>query len=76
MLPRFAAIVLMIGIDALIWAVIRYYVRTGRIIAFPFSISRDRTPRWFSINMALLWLSLALSITFTAVVSTNLLLGY
>ena len=66
---------LMIGIDALMLVWIRYYARTGKIWATPFAISRERTPRWFAINMTVLWLSFALALIFTVVISTALILG-
>ena len=76
MWSKLAAVAFMLGIDGLILAVLRSYNQTGTIFAFPFGISRDRSPRRFRFTMAIGWLSLALSIAFTAVISTALLLGH
>ena len=69
------AIALMAGADLLMWAIIRYYTQHGIIFAFPRSIERGRSPRWFSFGMAVLWISLALSVAFTIVVSSALVFG-
>ena len=68
-------IAFMIGMDVLIWAVIRHYDRTGVILAFPKEISRERTPRWFRMNMLIGWTSLGLCIVFTVVITFGLLIG-
>ena len=66
---QLAAILFMVGIDVAIWTIIRVYDRKGVILALPWPIDRDRSPRWFRFNMAMLRLSLALGIAFTVVVS-------
>jgi hypothetical protein len=72
---RLLAIAFMVGINLLIWAILRHYRQRGAILALPKSIECDRTPRWFRFNMALGWASLALSVAFTILVSTVLLQG-
>ena len=69
------AIAFMIGIDLLIWAVIRNYNRRGIALAFPRVIARERSPHWFRFHIVMLWVSFALCVAFTAVVSSLLLFG-
>ena len=63
----------MIAIDVLIWQVIRTYERRGAVLAFPFVVHRDRSPRWFRFHIVMLWISLVLSILFTLIVSIMIL---
>ena len=66
-------IAFMIAIDVLIWQVIRTYERRGAVLAFPFVVHRDRSPRWFRFQIVMLWISLALSVAFTLIVSIMIL---
>jgi len=68
------AIGFMISIDVLMWVILRYYSQRGIIFAFPKSIERDRSPRWFWFNIVAGWIALGLAVAFTVVVSTLLLL--
>ena len=72
---NFFAIAFMVAVDLLIWAVIRYYNGRGIVLAFPRVIARDRSPHWFRFHIVMLWISLALCVAFTVVVSSLLLFG-
>ena len=64
------AMLFMAGLTAGIWRLGRYYEQSGTIFAVPFSISRDRTPRLFRGSMVLHWLSFALMVAFSLLLST------
>jgi hypothetical protein len=71
----FLIISFMIAIDVAIFLVIRTYERRGVILALPWTIQRDKTPRWFRFNQIIGWLSFWLAVAFTLVVSAVLLSG-
>jgi hypothetical protein len=61
---------LMAGLTAGVWRLNRSYEQSGTIFAVSFSISRDRTPRLFRGSMVLGWLSFALMVAFSLLLST------
>jgi len=65
MMTNLLVIAFMIAIDVFIWQVIRTYERRGAVLAFPFVVHRDRSPRWFRFHIVMLWISLALCVLFT-----------
>jgi len=66
----------MLAIDGAIFAVLRIYNRRGEIVGFPFpNTVRERSPRLFRFVMLFGWLSLALSLAFTALIAIVLLFG-
>ena len=74
-MTTFLIISFMIAIDVAIFLVIRTYERRGVILALPWTIQRDKTPRWFRFNQIIGWLSFWLAVAFTLVVSAVLLSG-
>jgi hypothetical protein len=68
-------IAFMVVLDVLIFLVIRAFERRGAILALPWTIQRDKTPRWFRFNQIIGWLSFWLAVAFTLVVSVALLSG-
>ncbi|MEO5641341.1 MAG: hypothetical protein ABIQ98_06195, partial [Sphingomicrobium sp.] len=64
----------MLALDTLIWWVIRYYERTGVVLAFPKHIYREKTPRWFRFNIISLWGSFGLCVAFTLVATVIMFL--
>jgi hypothetical protein len=74
-MTTFLIIAFMVAVDALIFLVIRTYERRGTIIALPWPIERDKTPRWFRFNQIIGWISFWLAVAFTLVMSVSLLFG-
>ena len=74
-MTTFLIIAFMVAIDALILLAIRTYQRRGIILALPWTIHREKTPRWFRFNQIIGWLSFWLAVAFTLVVSLVLLIG-
>jgi len=64
------AILFMASLCAGVWKLYRYYERSGVIIGIPYSIRRSRTPRLFRGVMILGWISFALMVAFSMVIST------
>jgi hypothetical protein len=52
-----------------VWKLNRYHERRGVLIGVPFSIQKSRKPRLFRSMMILGWMSLALVIAFSLLVS-------
>ncbi|MBA3526179.1 MAG: hypothetical protein H0T82_04580 [Sphingomonas sp.] len=67
------AIAYMVFIDLVMWLIIRTNTRTGVVPSFPWSIHRDRSPRWFRFNIVGLWVALWICVSVTVVVSFLLL---
>jgi hypothetical protein len=74
-MTTFLIIAFMLAIDALILVIIRTYERRGTILAFPWPIQRDKSPRWFRFNQIIGWISFWLAVAFTLVVSVSLISG-
>jgi hypothetical protein len=72
-MTTFLIIAFMVAIDVLIFLIIRTYERRGVILALPWTIQRDKTPRWFRFNQIIGWLAFWLAVAFTLVVSVALL---
>jgi hypothetical protein len=51
----FLAICFFAGMVGVSWKLNRFYERKGDIFAIPWSISRERTPKFFRVTMILNW---------------------
>jgi len=73
MMTNLLIVAFMVAIDVFILQVIRAYERRGAVLAFPFVIHRDRSPGWFRFHIVMHWISLALCVAFTFIMSLLLL---
>lgn len=64
------AIAVMLTITVAIGYLNRHYERNGVIFAVPFSIKRDRTPRFFRVTMILNWIVFAFMVCFVLLLTT------
>jgi hypothetical protein len=71
--PKLLAIGFMLALDVLIWLILRAYQRRGVILAFPWNIDRERSPRWFRFNMLVGWLAFWSAIAFTILITVSIL---
>ena len=70
------SIALAAGLITVLWKLNRYYERSGVIFAVPFSISRDRAPKFFRLTMFLNWSLLAFALFFSLVLSASVVTSW
>jgi hypothetical protein len=70
------AIVLITALVAAMWKLNRYFERSGRIFAVPFSIDRDRLPRFFRVTMVLNWIVFAIVALFAVLLTAALVTSW
>ena len=61
----YLAIAVLVGIDLVVWLMIRQFQRTGVILGSPWNINREQTPKQFIFCIVSFWVLLVVAVAWT-----------